>query len=205
MRNTEKSRVLKLVLDVLNERKRFGISELGFSEEIFNNLKNRTLFSPSEKPLEPPFSGGTKRKRWESLKNRVLNCPVCRSHVKPGKKVVFGSGSLEASIFFCGEAPGAEEEEQGEVFVGKAGQLLMKIVGAMGFKRSDVYIGNIMNWRPETTTGVGNRPPTAEEMAFCLPYLKDQVSIVEPQVIVALGATATNGLMGAHFKRPMRE
>jgi DNA polymerase len=135
----------------------------------------------------------------------VLHCPECLHRVKPGKKVVFGVGSLEADLFFCGEAPGAEEELQGEPFVGPAGQLLTKIIQAMGLQRQDVYIGNIMNWRPEMPTSVGNRPPTAAEMAFCLPYLKAQLAIVRPRVIVALGATAVSGLLGPDSKRRMAD
>jgi DNA polymerase len=145
---------------------------------------------------------GTKQVRWDALLQLVLNDPVCKAHVRPGKKVVLGVGNLDARIFFCGEAPGAEEEEQGEPFVGPAGQLLTRMILGMGLKRSDVYIGNIMNWRPELPVapgGVqyGNRPPTAGEMAYCLPYLKAQIEVVNPEIIVALGSTAVQGLFGA--------
>ncbi len=145
---------------------------------------------------------GDKTARWNALRDMVLNDPVCLSHVRPGKKIVLGVGSLEAKIFFCGEAPGAEEEVQGEPFVGPAGQLLTRMILGMGLKREQVYIGNIMNWRPEIPTGpggvqVGNRPPTAEEMNYCLPYLRAQIEIVQPLLIVALGATASGGLLGA--------
>ncbi|MDR1254547.1 MAG: uracil-DNA glycosylase [Puniceicoccales bacterium] len=160
------------------------------------------LIPTSEQLILP---SGPKQERWQWLKNRVLACPTCLSHVHPGKKVVFGSGNLDADLFFCGEAPGADEEEQGEVFVGRAGQLLTKIIEAMGLPRSHVYIGNIMNWRPETPNRIGNRPPTQAEMEFCLPYLKGQVDIVQPKVIVALGATAVNGLLGHDASRRMRD
>jgi hypothetical protein len=83
----------------------------------------------------------------------VLGDPVCRAHVRPGKKVVFGVGSIDAQIMFVGEAPGADEEVQGEPFVGPAGQLLTRMIQAMGLQRQQVYIGNIMNWRPELPTG----------------------------------------------------
>lgn len=147
-------------------------------------------------PPKVDLIAGSKEEQWNWLREKVLSCPVCNSHIKPGKKVVFGVGNLDASIFFCGEAPGADEEILGEPFVGKAGQLLTKIIQAMGLSREQVYIGNIMNWRPELDTPTGNRPPTAEEMAFCLPYLKAQVEIVKPKVIVALGNTAISGLLG---------
>ena len=149
--------------------------------------------------FEPP--DGSKKERWEWLRERVLSCPVCNNHVKPGKKVVFGVGNIDADVFFCGEAPGADEEIQGIPFIGPAGQLLTRIIAATGFTREDVYIGNIMNWRPETDTPYGNRPPNQEEMAFCLPYLRAQVQVVQPKVIVALGATAVNGLLGYNPKR----
>ncbi|MDB6094118.1 MAG: phage polymerase-related protein [Verrucomicrobia bacterium] len=155
-------------------------------------------------PAPQPFvlPEGDKATRWAALRDRVLDDLVCRAHVRPGKQVVFGVGSLEAKIMFVGEAPGAEEEVQGEPFVGPAGQLLTRMIGGMGLKRSDVYIGNIMNWRPEMAldpggTQYGNRPPTEEEMAYCLPYLKAQIEIVNPALLVALGSTATQGLLGA--------
>ncbi len=144
---------------------------------------------------------GSKQEQWDWMKTRVMQCPVCNNHVQANKKVVFGVGSLDADIFFCGEAPGAEEEVKGEPFVGPAGQLLTKIIQAMGLSREQVYIANIMNWRPETDTPYGNRPPTEDEMAFCMPYLKTQLDIVKPKVIVALGATAVNGLLGYNAKR----
>lgn len=152
---------------------------------------------PSLLPPPPEFSlpEGSKQEQWDWLKGRVLGCETCTSQVKAGKQVVFGVGNLDAELFLCGEAPGAEEEVQGEPFVGPAGQLLGKILATAGWKRDDVYIGNIMNWRPDTGTGFGNRPPTDEELAFCLPYLKAQLEIVKPKVILALGKTAIKGLV----------
>lgn len=138
---------------------------------------------------------GDKQTRWQWLKDRVLSCPVCIEHLHPGRKVVFGVGSLDADIFFCGEAPGMDESVQGEPFVGPAGQLLTKMIQAMGLSREGVYIGNIMNWRPRQNTEIGNREPSPREMQFCLPYLKAQIAIVRPKVIVALGRTAVNALL----------
>ena len=148
---------------------------------------------------------GDKAQRWEALREIVLNCPVCRKHTRKDYKTVFGVGNLDADIFFCGEAPGGDEEEQGEPFVGKAGQLLNKMIKAMGLEREQVYIGNIMNWRPSLSTRIGNRPPTREEMNFCLPYLIRQIEIVKPKLIVALGATAAKGLLGFDSVRSLRE
>ncbi len=160
---------------------------------------------PKPLPAAPEFKlpEGDKETRLTWLRQRVLECPVCNERVKPGKRVVFGVGPTAAEIFFCGEAPGADEEVAGVPFVGPAGQLLTRIIGAMGISRDDVYISNIMNWRPEMPTSVGNRPPTAEEMAYCLPYLRAQVEIVAPKVIVALGKSAVDGLLGPDPKRKM--
>lgn len=162
---------------------------------------------PAAEPKLPPppavvLPAGDKAARWAALRDLVLNHPVCAANVRPGKKVVLGVGSLDAKIMFVGEAPGAEEEVQGEPFVGPAGQLLTKMIGAMGLSRGEVYIGNIMNWRPQMPTvgdreQIGNRPPTAEELAFCLPFLRAQIEIVNPDVLVALGSTAAQGLLGA--------
>ena len=98
---------------------------------------------------------------------------------------------------FVGEAPGADEDAQGEPFVGRAGELLTKIIQATGLKRSDVYIGNILKCRPDTPgQSSGNRKPTSEEMQTCIPYLHEQIDLIQPKVLVALGATAVEGLLG---------
>jgi DNA polymerase len=152
-------------------------------------------------PVAFTLPQGDKAARWAALRAHVLGDPVCRAHVRPGKQVVFGVGRVEAKIMFVGEAPGAEEEVQGEPFVGPAGQLLNRMIGAMGLKREEVYIGNIMNWRPEMPVDArgmqfGNRPPTESELAYCLPYLKAQIEVVDPDLLVALGSTAASGLLG---------
>lgn len=165
----------------------------------------RNLPAPST-PVLPPaptitLPEGDKATRWAALRELVVQDATCRANVRPGKKVVLGVGSLEARIMFVGEAPGAEEEIQGEPFVGPAGQLLTKMIQAMGLQRADVYIGNIMNWRPQMPTvegreQVGNRPPSEDEMRYCLPYLRAQIEVVNPEVLVALGSTAAQGLLG---------
>ena len=174
-------------------------------------LKRAKLVSPktsatetNPKLLSPPeFSlpDGSKQEQWDWLKNRVLGCDVCKSELNPDAQVVFGVGSLDADLFFCGEAPGAEEEKAGEPFVGPASELLDRIISAMGLTRESVYIGNVVNFRPRHHSSYGNRPPSAEEMSFCLPYLKAQLEIVKPKVVVALGKTATDGLLGADPQR----
>ncbi len=158
---------------------------------------------PSSFPASPEvvLPPGDKASRWGAVRDLVLRDPVCLAHVNPGRKVVFGVGNLDARIFFVGEAPGADEEIQGEPFVGAAGQLLNRMIAATGLRRDEVYIGNIMNWRPQLPLGPGgtqsgNRPPTQDEMTYCLPYLRAQIEVVNPEIVVALGATATQGLLG---------
>lgn len=160
--------------------------------------------APIPEPTSFTLPDGDKSQQWHWLRDKVLSDPVCNAHLRPGDKVVLGVGNLDADIFFCGEAPGEQEAKQGEPFVGPAGQLLDRIISAMGLKRAEVYIGNIMNWRPEHNLPRGNRKPVAVEMAYCLPHLLAQLDIVQPKVIVALGSTAIDGLLGQDPNRRMR-
>ena len=149
--------------------------------------------------LTPPtveLPDGTKQEQMDWLRDKVLNCPTCVSNKNPGRHLAFGVGNLDADIFLCGEAPGEEEEKQGEPFVGPAGQKLTGMLKGMGLAREDVYIGNILKWRPRTETGLGNRAPSPQEMDFSLPYLNAQISIIQPKVLIALGNTAIRGLLG---------
>ena len=131
------------------------------------------------------------------LRERALVCRKCPNLAAARKNVVFGVGSIDAELMFVGEAPGADEDEQGEPFVGKAGQLLTKIIQTMGLSREQVYIANILKCRPDTPgQSYGNRPPTPEEMERCIPYLRAQIDLIKPKVMVALGATAVEGLFG---------
>jgi DNA polymerase len=112
------------------------------------------------------------------------------------RNVVFGVGDINAQLMFVGEAPGMDEDAQGEPFVGPAGQLLTKMIQAMGLSRDTVYIANVLKCRPDTPGQTsGNRKPTAEEMKTCLPYLHAQIDLIRPRVIVGLGATALEGLL----------
>jgi DNA polymerase len=145
----------------------------------------------------PPLSPEAKAAAFAALRERALQCVKCPHLAASRKNVVFGVGNIHAELMFIGEAPGADEDEQGEPFVGKAGQLLTKIIEAMGLKRSDVYIGNVLKCRPDTPgQPAGNRKPTAEEMKTCLPYLQEQIDLIRPRVLVALGGTAMEGLLG---------
>ena len=132
-----------------------------------------------------------------ALRERAMICVKCPNLASTRKNVVFGLGDIRAQLMFVGEAPGADEDQQGEPFVGAAGQLLTKIIQTMGFSRQTVYIANILKCRPDTPgQQSGNRKPTGEEMKTCLPYLLAQIEIIQPKVLVALGATALEGLLG---------
>jgi DNA polymerase len=145
----------------------------------------------------PPLDPQAKTAAFAALRERALVCVKCPHLASSRKTVVFGVGSIDAQLMFVGEAPGADEDEQGEPFVGKAGQLLTKIIQATGLQRADVYIGNILKCRPDTPgQSAGNRKPTTDEMATCIPYLHEQIDLIRPKVLVALGATAVEGLLG---------
>ncbi len=145
-----------------------------------------TIVAPADKPAA-----------FAELRTRALACVKCPHLVTSRKSVVFGVGNPDAQLMFVGEAPGADEDRQGEPFVGAAGQLLTKVIVAMGLARPSVYIANVLKCRPDTPgQSFGNRKPRADEMATCLPYLLEQIQLVKPSVIVALGGTAVEGLFG---------
>jgi uracil-DNA glycosylase len=141
-----------------------------------------------------------------AIQARVAVCVKCPHLASTRTQTVFGVGNPDAELMFIGEAPGADEDRRGEPFVGRAGHLLTKIIETMGFKRSDVYIANVLKCRPDMPRGSsGNRPPTPVEMQTCLPYLTQQIDIIQPKVLIALGATAVEGLLGSRgVMREMR-
>ncbi len=165
---------------------------------------------PSEPALSLPLPGETipaapdpgltpeaRAAAFADLRQRALACVKCSNLAAARKHVVFGVGDINARLMFIGEAPGADEDDQGEPFVGKAGQLLTKIIQTMGLTRDSVYIANILKCRPDTPgQASGNRKPTPEEMNTCIPYLHEQIDLIRPKVIVALGGTAVEGLLG---------
>jgi uracil-DNA glycosylase family 4 len=144
-----------------------------------------------------PLSPEDRAAAFAELSQRAAVCMKCPHLAAARRNVVFGVGDINADLMFIGEAPGADEDEQGEPFVGKAGQLLTRIIQTMGLTRESVYIGNILKCRPDTPGQTsGNRKPTPEEMQTCIPYLHEQIDLIRPKVIVALGATAVEGLLG---------
>ncbi len=126
---------------------------------------------------------------WPELKEKVKGCTLCP--LRAGcRQTVFGVGNEKAQWLFVGEAPGAEEDAKGEPFVGQAGRLLDNMLLAIGLKREEVYIANVVKCRPPS-----NRQPHAGEMAACLPYLENQIALIQPKIIVALGRTAASALL----------
>ena len=135
----------------------------------------------------------TPEQSLRAIREDIGDCTRCALHKQGRKQIVFGVGNPRADIMFVGEAPGADEDIQGEPFVGRAGQLLNNMISAMGIGRDDVYIANIIKCRPP-----GNRTPEREECETCSPFLMRQIEVVKPKIIVALGAVAAKTLLGVN-------
>jgi DNA polymerase len=151
---------------------------------------------PPRKPISAPpqiaaaVSPADRASALQLIRDEIGDCTRCALHTGRNK-LVFGDGSPSARLMFVGEGPGADEDAQGLPFVGKAGQLLNNMIAAMGLKREEVYIANVVKCRPP-----GNRTPEPEEANTCSPFLFRQIDVVRPQVLVALGATAATYLLG---------
>lgn len=130
---------------------------------------------------------------WEELEEAIKDCNKCKL-CSGRKNIVFGTGNKNADIMFIGEGPGADEDIQGEPFVGKAGQLMNKAFEAFDIKREDIYIANIVKCRPPQ-----NRNPEADEAEACMDYLRNQVILVKPKVIVLLGSIALKNILGEEY------
>jgi DNA polymerase len=143
--------------------------------------------APASSPL-PVI--GDKNADLDAIRQDIGDCTRCRLS-KGRKNIVFGVGNIDADIMFVGEGPGADEDEQGEPFVGRAGQLPNNMISAMGIRREDVYIANVVKCRPP-----GNRTPERDECDTCSPFLMKQIETIKPKVIVALGAVAAKTLLG---------
>ena len=130
---------------------------------------------------------------WEELEESIKNCEKCKL-CKTRKNIVFGSGNREANIMFIGEGPGADEDEMGMPFVGKAGKLMDKAFEGVGIDREKVYIANIVKCRPPN-----NRNPEEDECEACMNYLRNQVILVKPEIIVLLGSVALKHILGKEY------
>jgi uracil-DNA glycosylase len=133
-----------------------------------------------------------KAEALKAIREDLGDCTRCRLH-KGRTNLVFGVGNVDAEIMFVGEGPGADEDAQGEPFVGRAGQLLNSMIAAMGIRRQEVYIANIVKCRPP-----GNRAPERDECDTCSPFLMRQIAVIQPKVIVALGAVAAKNLLAVN-------
>ena len=131
---------------------------------------------------------------WENLEELIKDCNKCKL-CKTRHNIVFGTGNKNANIMFIGEGPGADEDRQGEPFVGKAGQLMNLAFDTVGIDRDDVYIANIVKCRPPA-----NRDPEDDEVYACLNYLRNQVMLIKPQIIVLLGRIALQNILGKEYK-----
>jgi uracil-DNA glycosylase family 4 len=200
-------RALRKHLEYLKEE---GVTEVEVSRATLNALKLRAKTAPPRpalarapvavpapkpapaRPTAPtpakPASGDSVIEGLAAIAKEVAACRACRLCEKR-TNVVPGQGHPHPEIMFIGEGPGADEDEQGLAFVGRAGQLLTSIISAMGFTREDVFIGNVVKCRPPD-----NRKPEPDEMAACLPFLERQIDLLKPKLIVTLGATAYTGL-----------
>lgn len=192
----------------LAERVRF-YREIGIYD-FYRRESSPSVDSPLVETREAPLSGDagigisaapsptqeeemTPEKALRAIRADIGDCTRCPLHKQGRKQIVFGVGNPRAEIMFVGEAPGADEDQQGEPFVGRAGQLLNNMISAMGIHRQDVYIANIIKCRPP-----GNRTPEREECDTCSPFLMRQIEVVKPKMIVALGAVAAKTLLGVN-------
>jgi DNA polymerase len=152
--------------------------------------------TPAAPPLQVTAEGASKVERLASLRQQAANWAPARSLGTLRETMVFATGNPDARIMLVGEAPGYEEEKKGEPFVGPAGQKLDDILKAMGLSRNEVYISNIVKFRPATARQTtNNRKPAPQEMAACLPFIHAEIGIVRPACIIAMGGTAAEGLL----------
>ena len=152
-------------------------------------IPSKRIVTPAP-PVAQAIASGDRENALRVIREDIGDCTRCALH-KGRNKLVFGDGSANARLMFVGEGPGADEDAQGLPFVGRAGQLLNNMIGAMGLKREEVYIANVVKCRPP-----GNRTPEPEEANTCSPFLFQQIDVIRPEVLVALGATAATYLLG---------
>ncbi len=158
---------------------------------VEENIFEVTAAKPEQRESDPA-------KALRLIREDLGDCTRCPLHKQGRKQIVFGVGNPAAELMFVGEGPGADEDEQGEPFVGRAGQLLNNMIKAMGLEREQVYIANIVKCRPP-----GNRTPEREECDTCSPFLMRQIAVIKPRVTVALGATAAKTLLAMNL--PMNQ
>ena len=162
--------------------------EMPARKSVVANVANETalpvLTSNPEQSITDPVAA------LKLIREDLGDCTRCKLHKQGRKQIVFGVGNPHAELMFVGEGPGADEDMQGEPFVGRAGQLLNNMIKAMGIRREDVYIANVVKCRPP-----GNRTPERDETETCSPFLMRQIAVIKPKVVVALGAVAAKNLL----------
>jgi DNA polymerase len=173
------------------ERSRTGPSPAALVEQRPVVSQEESLPKPKPQPADPVTA-------LRLIREDLGDCTRCRLHKQGRKQIVFGVGNPNADLMFIGEAPGADEDEQGEPFVGRSGQLLTNMIKAMGLRREDVYIANIIKCRPPS-----NRTPERDECDTCSPFLMRQIEAIRPKALVALGAVAAKSLLA--INAPMSE
>lgn len=210
----ELDQALDAVLPILNDMKKSlratPVASRAALDQLFSLPDSFIKKDPAATPSSAPASGKPspgddgRLAKLAELKTKILACTNCTHLVTSRTQVVYGVGNPFSELLFVGEAPGEEEDLRGEPFVGKAGQLLTRIIGAMEYTREEIFIANVLKCRPDMPAGeAGNRKPKPAEMATCLPWLRDQIDLIKPKVIVALGLTAVEGLLGE--PRTMRD
>jgi uracil-DNA glycosylase family 4 len=172
--------------DTMSPRKSAAAAAIP-EENMFEVLSTR----PERKASDPDAA-------LKLIREDLGDCTRCKLHKQGRKQIVFGVGNARAELMFVGEGPGADEDAQGEPFVGRAGQLLNNMIKAMGLRREDVYIANVVKCRPP-----GNRTPERDECETCAPFLMRQIAVIKPKVVVALGAVAAKNLLA--INAPMSE
>jgi DNA polymerase len=189
--NNENSGVTEPALSMPDERTSAAgdsDSQPVFLQEEHPISPRKSIPAPPQVAAEVPVA--ERAAALQLIRDEIGDCTRCPLH-KGRNKLVYGDGSPKARLMFVGEGPGADEDAQGLPFVGRAGQLLNNMITAMGLKREEVYIANVVKCRPP-----GNRVPEPEEIATCSPFLFHQIDVIRPQVLVALGATAATCLLG---------
>ncbi len=188
-------REIDCIVNILTYYKSLGFNELPFSfvEKILKSQKQACIGIQTTNPSS--FNDEVYLKtELEKIKERVKSCKKCQLS-KSRTNPVFGEGNIKARLMFIGEAPGVDEDIQGSPFVGEAGKLLTSLIQKMGFKREEVYITNTIKCHPPN-----NRDPLEEEVSACFEYLKKEIEIISPRVIMTLGKVATYVLMGMKGK-----
>jgi DNA polymerase len=189
----ELKQIVDETIKAVEEMKRAGVTHVAVSRTTLEELGRKPVVVaavPAASGRAAVAGTATATTGWAELEAETKRCKKCAELARTRRNVVFGVGNPQAELMFIGEAPGADEDAQGEPFVGRAGQLLTKIIEAMGLRREEVYIANVLKCRPPE-----NRTPLPEETANCLPYLQKQIEMIRPKVIVALGATALRVLL----------